>query len=114
MARAIASERDRKTLDALLATRLSSPQIVLGVMAAGLFRFANGLAATLPVVVLMVYLGGVDPRFASLACVGLASTAVGVAALSAVASVESRTAGHAARAAVGLLYAWFVAAGHCC
>src|SRR4051794_31932866 len=40
-ARVIASERDKKTLDALLATRLSSPQFVLGLVAAGLFRFAN-------------------------------------------------------------------------
>jgi hypothetical protein len=108
VSRALASERDGKTLDALLATRLSSPQIVLGLMAAGLFRFANGVAATLPVVVLMVYLGGVDPRFALLAWVGLTSTALGVAALSVVASVESRTAARSARAAVGLLYAWFV------
>src|SRR4051794_39297707 len=48
VSRVIASERDRKTLDALLATRLSSPQVVLGLMAAGLFRFANGMAVTLP------------------------------------------------------------------
>ena len=108
VARAIASERDRKSLDALLATRLSSPQIVLGVIAAGLFRFANGMGATLPVVVLMVYLGGVDPRLALLACLRMMSTAFGVAALSAVASVESRTAARGSRAAVGLMYAWFV------
>ena len=80
VAGAIASERDGKSLDALLATRLSSPQIILGVMAAGLFRFANGMTATLPVVVLLVYLGGVDPWYAPLACLGLASTGMALPA----------------------------------
>src|SRR4051794_29404575 len=108
LARAIALERDKKTLDALLATRLSGAQVVLGVMAAGLLRLANGLAATLPPVVLIGYLGGIDPRLALVAGLGLASTALSVAALSALASVGSRSAGHAARGAVGLLYGWFV------
>ncbi|MDG3006811.1 hypothetical protein [Paludisphaera mucosa] len=107
-ARAIASERDGRSLDDLLATRLSSSEIVLGVMAAGLFRFANALAATIPVSVLIVYLGGVDPRYALLAFAGSASTALLVAAMSVAASVESRTAGRAARSAFGLLYLWFV------
>src|SRR4051794_6724828 len=107
-ARAIALERDKKTLDALLATRLSGPQVVLGVMASGLLRLANGMVATLPPVVLMGYLGGIDPRLALPAGLGLASTAFSVAALSAVSSVGSRTAGHAARGAVGLLFGWFV------
>ncbi len=107
VARAIASERDRKTLDALLATRLSGFEIVLGVVAAGLFRFANALAATLPVFVLIVYLGGVDSFFVLLVCVCLTSTALGVVALAVAVSVEARTASRASRAAVGLLYAWF-------
>ncbi len=45
---AIASQRDRKSLDALLTTQLSSAEIVVGTMAAGLLRAANGLAAALP------------------------------------------------------------------
>src|SRR4051794_10720678 len=36
VARSIASERDRKSLDALLATRLSGAEIVLGTIVAGL------------------------------------------------------------------------------
>src|SRR5262249_13404091 len=60
VAPAIASERDRGSLDVSLTTRLHSAEIVLGTMAAGLLRAANGLAPTLPVVVLMVFLGGVD------------------------------------------------------
>ena len=72
VAPAIASERDLKSLDALLATQLSSAKIVVGTMAAGLLRAANGLAAALPLVVLMVFLGGVDPGLVLLSCAGLA------------------------------------------
>ena len=72
VAPAIASERDRKSLDALLATQLSSAEIVVGTMAAGLLRAANGLAAALPLVVLMVFLGGVDPGLVLLSGAGLA------------------------------------------
>src|SRR6516164_6492738 len=59
VAPSIASERDRKSLDSLLTTRFSSAEIVAGTMVAGLLRAANALAATLPIVVLMVFVGGV-------------------------------------------------------
>ena len=72
VAPAIASERDRKSLDALLTTQLSGAEIVVGTMAAGLLRAANGLAAALPLVVLMVFLGGVDPGLVLLSGAGLA------------------------------------------
>src|SRR6516165_3225924 len=108
VAPAIASERDRKSLDALLATQLSSAEIVVGTMAAGLLRAANGLAAALPLVVLMVYLGGVDPGLVLLSGLGLASTALAAAAISVVASVGARTPGRAVSIAVGLVFAWLV------
>jgi ABC-type Na+ efflux pump permease subunit len=108
VAPAIASERDRKSLDALLTTRLSGAMIVVGTMAAGLLRAANGLAATLPLVVLMVFLGGVDPRLVLLWGAGLASTALAVAAIAVVASVGARTRGRAVSGAAGLLFAWLV------
>src|SRR3954449_3912195 len=106
VAPAIASERDRKSLDALLATQLSSAEIVVGTMAAGLLRAANGLAATLPLVVLMVFLGGVDPGLVLLSGAGLASTALAAAAISVVASVGARTRGRAVSLAGGLVLAW--------
>ena len=62
VAPAIASERDRKSLDALLTTQLSSAEIVVGTMAAGLLRAANGLAAAFPLVVLMVFFSGASIR----------------------------------------------------
>ena len=106
VAPAIASERDRKSLDALLTTQLSSAKIVVGTMAAGLLRAANGLAAALPLVVLMVFLGGVDPGLVLLSGAGLASTALAAAAISVVASVGARTRGRAVSIAVGLVLAW--------
>jgi hypothetical protein len=107
VAPAIASERDRKSLDSLLATQLSGAEIVVGTMAAGLLRAANGLAVTLPPVVLMVFLGGVDPGLVLLSGAGLASTALAAAAISVVASVGARTRGRAVSIAIGLVLAWF-------
>ncbi len=108
VAEAIASERDRKSLDALLASRFSSTEIVLGAVAVGLFRYANALAAALPVVVLIVYLGGVAPIWAVLAGVGLASTASLIAGFSVVASVGARTTSRAVAVAMGWFAGWFV------
>src|SRR5262249_45453799 len=108
VAPAIASERDRKSLDSLLTTRFSSAEIVLGTMAAGLLRAPDGLAATLPVVGLMVFLGGVDPGLVLLCGAGLAPTALAVAAISVVASVGARTRSRAVPVAGGLVFAWLV------
>jgi hypothetical protein len=104
---AIASERDRKSLDALLASRFSSFEIVVGAMAVGLFRCANALAAMLPVVVLIVYLGGVAPIWAVLAGVGLSSTACILAGFAVAASVGAPTASRAVVVATGWFAAWF-------
>ncbi|WP_165069829.1 ABC-2 transporter permease [Paludisphaera rhizosphaerae] len=107
LAAAIASERDRKSLDSLLATRFTSLEVVVGVMAAHLLRTANATLATFPVVVLLVYFGGVDPRLAWLSMLAAASTALGVAGLCLVASVESRTTVRATFAAGWWIYVWY-------
>ena len=106
VAASIASERDRKTLDALLASRFSAAEIVLGAMAAGLFRFANAASALIPIVVLMMFLGGVEPSWVALAVVGLASTAVLMASVSVAASVGARTGVRALSVAVGIYGLW--------
>ena len=106
VAPAIASERDRKSLDALLATRVSAAEIVLGTMGAGLLRYANGLAALVPVITLMVFLGGVDPRLVLLAGAGLASTAFALAALATAVSAGARTASRATSSTVALAMTW--------
>jgi len=103
----IAGERDRKSLDTLLATRLTAAEVVIGAMAAGLARYATGLVATLPVLALC--LGGVDPRLVLLAGAGLASTAVAAAALSVAASVGAPTAKRAVATAGALTVGWICA-----
>src|SRR4051812_11273984 len=47
LASSIAGERDRKSLDALLAARLSSAEIVLGNLAAGALRSLNNMVVTM-------------------------------------------------------------------
>ena len=74
VAPSIASERDRKSLDGLLATRLSAAEIVLGMMVTGLVRCANWLAAALPVVILVAIVGGVQPLLVMLTAAGLGSS----------------------------------------
>jgi hypothetical protein len=108
VAPAIASERDRKSLDSLLVTRLAAADIVLGTMGAGLLRYANGLAAAVPVMALLAILGGVEPGLVLLSAAGLASTVFAVASLAAAVSAGARTAAAALSGSAGLLLGWVV------
>jgi len=103
-----ALERDKKMLDALLATRLSSAEIVLGMLAAGLVKSLTCLSSVLPVLVLIVFLGGVDPRLVLLACTGLVTTLCTVGAISVAASVAARTAQRSLSAAMALAMTWWI------
>jgi ABC-type transport system involved in multi-copper enzyme maturation permease subunit len=108
VAPAIAAERDRATLDALLATRLSALEIVLGAIGAALLRLLGGLAALAPVLVAMVFLAGVDPRLVLLAVAALGSTGLALASLGAAVSACARTAASARSYAVGLGMMWML------
>jgi ABC-type transport system involved in multi-copper enzyme maturation permease subunit len=104
----IAAERERTALGDLLTTRLSSAEIVLGKLAAGLAQFATNLAIGFPVMGLAPIVGGVDPGIVLLACVGIASTAFFVGGLSILVSTGCRRNGQAMRAALGLTGAWLI------
>jgi ABC-type transport system involved in multi-copper enzyme maturation permease subunit len=106
LAAAIAVERDRKTLDSLLATPLSSVEIVLGSFTAGLIKSASVLAAAVPVLILMVWLGGVHPLLLLAAGVGVAFTGLVLAALGIAVSTAARTARRAASYGLGLALSW--------
>jgi ABC-type Na+ efflux pump permease subunit len=106
VAPSIASERDRKSLDSLLATSLSSAEIVLGMMVTGLARSANWVAATLPVVVLIAIVGGVPPPLVLLSGAALASCMFVAAALAIAASVYAPSRSKAIAVVIGLLIAW--------
>src|SRR5919202_528256 len=58
---AISGERQRQTLDLLLATRLSSPSIVLGKLVAGLAFDVLLILCSLPLFSLVFLFGGVSP-----------------------------------------------------
>jgi ABC-type transport system involved in multi-copper enzyme maturation permease subunit len=105
----IAAERDRKSLDSLLATPLTSAEIVLQTFQTGLCRYANVVGATLPVIVLMMFLGGIDVWLVLLAVGGLLAMAFAIVALSVAASVESRNAANGRALASLFLTSWLIA-----
>ena len=80
-AASIALEKDRRTLDFLLATRLSNAEIVLGKLAACMTFLVAGFAAGLPIMLLLHPLGGIDLRLILLAYAGLLTTAFFMIAL---------------------------------
>ncbi len=90
LAGAIAEEKDRKTLEFLLATDLRGREIVLGKMLARLANMTLIVLAALPVLAAVQFFGGVDPDLllASFAALGL--TLLSLAAVSILMSVHSR------------------------
>jgi len=104
----IAGERERSTIGDLLVTRLSSAEIVLGKLTAGLAQFAATLAIGVPALVLMPPMCGFDPTTIALAYVGIASTAFFVGGLSILVSTGCRRSGRAIVAALLPMFAWLI------
>lgn len=96
----IADERQRKTLHDLLASRLTSGEIVLGKLAARALNVGVLLAIGLPIFSILTFLGGVHPGDVLLVFAGSASMAFFLAALSMLVSVHARRP----REAVSLAY----------
>jgi hypothetical protein len=105
----VALERDRRTIDALLSSRLSSGAIVLGSLGAGLVKALTSLSAVLPLCVLFVFLGGIDPRLALLAGTGLATTLLFLGTIAITASVGAPTAQRSVSGAMFLATTWLIA-----
>lgn len=103
---AIAIERERKSLDALLTTRLSNAEIVVSTILVGLAKALSGLILGFGVIALMSPLWGIDPRPVLMSYVGLLAASYFVAGLSALAAVEARTSRSAAALAATLWVAW--------
>ncbi len=102
----IAGEMDRKTLPFLLATRLSSAEIVLGKLAACSAGFATTLAAGLPVMILLNVLGGVHPWLILIAYAGIASTGFFILAIAIWASTGAPNGRRATSITVLALCTW--------
>jgi ABC-type Na+ efflux pump permease subunit len=105
-AQSIALEKDRGTLDFLLATRLSNAEIVLGKLAACMTVFVAGFAAGLPIMMLLHPLGGIDLRLILLAYAGLFTTAFFMIALGVWVSTGATNVRVARAAAAGWWIAW--------
>jgi ABC-type transport system involved in multi-copper enzyme maturation permease subunit len=86
----VADEKRRKTLPYLMASRLSSSEIILGKLLARLLHVSIFLAIGLPVMSLISLFGGVEPAEVVLAYAGTLTTAGFLAALSILVSTLSR------------------------
>ena len=104
----IAVEKDRRTLDFLLATRLSSTEIVVGKLAAYMLVFLVTLAAGLPIMLLLNQLGGVDGRLILTAYAGIVSTGFLLAAFSIWFSATAPDSRRALGRAFLCFIAWFL------
>jgi ABC-type transport system involved in multi-copper enzyme maturation permease subunit len=105
VAGAIAEEKERKTLEFLLATDLGAGEIVLGKLLARLLNLGTLLLAGLPVLSFLQLLGGVDVGTMLAATGATAATVFSVAGLGILNSVLCRRA----RDAIILTYALVIA-----
>lgn len=104
----IAEEKQRKTLQYLLASRLSSAEIVVGKLAARLLHVWVFLAIGLPITSLLSLFGGVDPAEGVLVFVGTMTTAFFLSALSILVSTLARRPREATSLAYLLEFVWLL------
>jgi ABC-type transport system involved in multi-copper enzyme maturation permease subunit len=97
---AVADEKERRTIEFLLATDLRNREIILSKLLSRLANLFLLLLAGLPVLAFLQFLGGVDPNLMLACFAATAVTAFSVAALSILSSVTSRKA----RDAIALTY----------
>jgi ABC-type Na+ efflux pump permease subunit len=94
-ASAIAEEKERRTLDLLLTTHLTNREIVLGLLASRLASLGLVFLTVLPILSLMEFLGGIDPKGVVLGFAVLSIGALNLACLCILVSLYSKTATHA-------------------
>ena len=104
----IADEKQRKTLHYLLASRLSSAEIVLGKLMARLLNLGIFLAIALPIISLITLFGGVDPTLVLISFAGIASVSLFVASVSIWVSTISRRVRDAILSTYLLVLAWLI------
>ncbi len=107
VAAVIADERQRKTLHYLMASRLSSSEIVLGKLLVRMLYMIVLLGVSLPVLSLLVLMGGIDPKLVLVTCGATFSTAWFLASLSIWVSTLARRVRDAFFITYGLECLWF-------
>jgi ABC-type transport system involved in multi-copper enzyme maturation permease subunit len=104
----IADEKKRKTLHYLMASRLTSSEIVLGKLFVRMLYVGVLLGVSVPVMSLLVMLGGIDPRLVLLSCGATLSTAWFLATLSIWVSTIARRPREALFITYGLEGLWLI------
>ncbi|MGP0066001.1 MAG: ABC transporter permease subunit [Isosphaeraceae bacterium] len=102
----IADEKKRKTLHYLMASQLTSSEIVLGKLFVRMLYVGVLLGVSVPVMSLLVMLGGIDPWLIVLSCGATLSTAWFLATLSIWVSTIARRPREALFVAYGLEGLW--------
>jgi ABC-type transport system involved in multi-copper enzyme maturation permease subunit len=102
----IADENQRKTLHYLLASRLSSAEIVLGKLGARLVHVGSFVALGFPVVSLLLLFGGINPLNVLYVYLGTFTVVVCAAGFSILISILARRPREAILAAYGLEAFW--------
>src|SRR5262249_49386495 len=97
---AIAEEKDRKTLEFLLATDLRNREIVLSKLTARYANLTLLLLTALPILSIMQFMGGVDPNLLLVTFAALALTMASLAGF----AILSSTLARKARDAIALTY----------
>ncbi len=92
VAGAVAEEKERKTLEFILATDLRNREIILGKFVSRVFNLSFLLLAGLPIISFLQFLGGVDPGLVFAGFSATALTMFSLAGLSIVNSVICRRA----------------------
>jgi ABC-type transport system involved in multi-copper enzyme maturation permease subunit len=87
---AIAEEKERRTMELLLATDLSAAEIVIGKTGARLGRMAEFLLAGLPILSALQFLGGVPPELVLMGVAACLLTTAGLAGVGAFVSATLR------------------------
>lgn len=103
---AIAEEKERRTLEFLLATDLRSQEIIFGKVASRLGNMLMFLLAGLPVLAFVLFFGGVDPELLKNGFLATLATLFSLTAVSIVCSVQAK------RSRDGILRSYFVIVGY--
>jgi ABC-type transport system involved in multi-copper enzyme maturation permease subunit len=106
VAGAIAEEKDKKTLEFLLATDLENREIVFGKLVSRLGNLTLFILTGLPVLSLMQFFGGIDPGMLMASFAATALTAASLAGLSILNSVLRR------RARDAIIFTYLAAIGY--
>jgi ABC-type transport system involved in multi-copper enzyme maturation permease subunit len=106
---AVAVEKDRRTLELLLVSRLGDAQLVVGKLAGSLLRVLVVLASTVPVFALLALLGGVTPAQLARMFVVTVAAALAAASIANAVAFWKDTSFQALAVTAGALVAWLAA-----